>query len=195
MSEKDRPLPIPPKARFGAGGREGETADIPLMADRIAEAADQGRLAEFLNREFPDSEQARSLVTMMMGMMGMMPTGSSQPASPENGKPPVPAESGVPAPGTPAERIPEDLFSTIQGGDVKELMDILRREHQKRSSGAETSPNEAVAPAQPPEQPLIDKEVIDALISIASDNGVTMDWIIFRAIRLYIEEYKKTGRL
>jgi hypothetical protein len=57
--------------------------------------------------------------------------------------------------------------------------------------GAETSPEEEVAAPHP----AIDKDVIDALIQIASDNSVTLDWIILRAIKLYVQEYQKTGRL
>jgi 3-polyprenyl-4-hydroxybenzoate decarboxylase len=30
---------------------------------------------------------------------------------------------------------------------------------------------------------------------IASENHVTVDWIIMRALKLYLEEYRKTGRL
>ncbi len=46
-----------------------------------------------------------------------------------------------------------------------------------------------------PAQPMIDKELIDALIKIAGENSVTLDWMILRAIRLYVQDYEKTGRL
>jgi hypothetical protein len=42
---------------------------------------------------------------------------------------------------------------------------------------------------------MIDKELIDALVRIAADNSVTLDWIIFRAVKVYVEEYRKTGKL
>ena len=45
------------------------------------------------------------------------------------------------------------------------------------------------------QQPAIDKEMIDALVQIASENSVTVDWIILRAIKLYVQEYQKTGKL
>ena len=89
----------------------------------------------------------------------------------------------------------------IQGGDVKGLMDILRQEHLKRSpetavSGpAETVSSPAAMPSQPGSMPTIDKELIDAVIQIAKDNSVTMDWIILRAIKVYVEEFRKTGKL
>jgi hypothetical protein len=74
-------------------------------------------------------------------------------------------------------------------------MDLLRREHQKRMPGAEAGPVEEAPAAHPADQPAIDKDIIDALIRIASDNSVTLDWIILRAIRVYVEEYRKTGKL
>ena len=43
--------------------------------------------------------------------------------------------------------------------------------------------------------PTIDKDLIDAMVQIAKDNSVTMDWMILRAIKVYIQEYQKTGRL
>ena len=42
---------------------------------------------------------------------------------------------------------------------------------------------------------MIDKELIDAMIEIAKKNSVTMDWMIFRAIKVYAEVYRKTGKL
>jgi hypothetical protein len=37
--------------------------------------------------------------------------------------------------------------------------------------------------------------LIDALIQIARDNSVTVDWLILRAIKVYVHEYQKTGKL
>ena len=34
-----------------------------------------------------------------------------------------------------------------------------------------------------------------ALIGIAGDNDVTLDWIMLRAIKVYVEEYRRTGKL
>jgi len=33
------------------------------------------------------------------------------------------------------------------------------------------------------------------MIQIAKDNSVTMDWIILRAIKVYVQEYLKNGKL
>jgi len=33
------------------------------------------------------------------------------------------------------------------------------------------------------------------LLQIAEDNSVSVDWLILRAIKVYVQEYQKTGRL
>jgi hypothetical protein len=197
MSSKEKPLPKPPNTDFGRKKQfEQPEEQASLLADRMAAAMAEGKLDEFLKREMPDNEYARSLASMMMGMTGMMPPGgipasSHAPANKEQPLSSVNAASGkIPS----AEEVPEEVRKAVQGGDVKGLMDLLRREHQKRMPGEESPPEEATAP-QPVDQPTIDKELIDALIQIAKDNSVTMDWIILRAIKAYVEEFRKTGKL
>lgn len=96
--------------------------------------------------------------------------------------------------------VPEDVRNAITSGDLQGLMGLLRKEHQKRhpDAAAETS-EETKTPSQQTsstlQQPAIDKEMIDALVQIASENSVTVDWIILRAIKLYVQEYQKTGKL
>ncbi|NJD56624.1 MAG: hypothetical protein FIA94_09510 [Nitrospirae bacterium] len=205
MSDKENPLPKPPKTPFGRrrAGEEEEPRQ-PLMADRMAMAMAEGKLDEFMKENLPDNEQARQLAMMMMSMTGM---GSMTPPM------------GFPAPGqeSAAEaraddqaeqmqktgqeaQVPEDVMKAVQAGDMHQLMELLRREHQKRT-GTEiasvppplSSPSgEAgfnTAPAG------IEKEVLDQLIEIASANSVTLDWLILRAMKVYIEEYRQTGRL
>ena len=41
----------------------------------------------------------------------------------------------------------------------------------------------------------IDTAIINELIRISADNDVTVDWLMLRAVKLYVEEYRKTGRL
>ncbi len=190
MSKKEKPLPKPPTTAFGRKKQfEHEEEQGSFLADRMAAAVAEGRLEEFLKEEMPDNEYARNLATMMMGMTGMMPAGEpSQPPKQQTSENAPPAE-------TPSQTIPEDVERAVQGGDVKGLMDLLRREHQKRMPGAGAKPEEEAASSQPAEQPLIEKELIDALIRIASDNSVSLDWIMLRAIKVYVEEYKKTGKL
>jgi hypothetical protein len=196
MSNKEKPLPKPPGTAFGRKKRfEQEEEQASLLADRMAAAAAEGKLEEFLEKEMPDSEQARTLARMMLGMSGMMPSGDRlAPQTHQKTEEPLPSESGAAEPPFPGE-MPEDIVKAIQGGDVKGLMDLLRREHQKRTPGAEADSGEETLAARPTDQPAIDKEIIDALIRIASDNSVSLDWIILRAIKLYVEEYRKTGKL
>ncbi|HWR73913.1 MAG TPA: hypothetical protein VN604_12145 [Nitrospirota bacterium] len=184
MSNKEKPLPKPPSRAFGAHAPDQEG---PLLSDRMAAAIAEGRLEEFLKEELPDNEHARSLAMMMLGMTGMLPPGSGRPAYPPQEREEKPLQA--------AGEMAGDVLQAVQGGDVKGLMDMLRREHQKRTPGAEADSSEKAPSSQPVDQPVIDKEIIDALIKIASDNSVSMDWIILRAIKLYVEEYSRTGRL
>jgi len=192
MSSHDRPLPKPPKTPFGAARPSSEQTPDGLLSDRMAEAAVQGKLDEFLRTELPDSEEARTLAKMMMGMSGMMPAEGMAAT-----KPLLQTSTGEE---DPAAAIPADVFKAVQGGDVKGLVDLLRKEHQKRSPGGQTAVIGEAAPpegtaVQPAGQPVIGKELIDALIRIAADNGVTLDWIILRAVKVYVEEYTRTGKL
>ncbi len=189
MSRKEKPLPKPPNRAFGGRKQfEQEEEQGALIADRMAAAMAEGKLDEFLKKEMPDNEYARSLARMMMNMSGMTPKHDEQPApqSPEKKEQPNEASS---------MEVPEDVRSATRAGDIQGLMDLLRREHQKRAPGIETKPEEGAAASPSAAQPTIDKDVIDALIRIASDNGVTLDWIILRAIKVYVQEYKKTGKL
>jgi hypothetical protein len=102
---------------------------------------------------------------------------------------------------SPQQEVPVEVVKMVQDGDVKGLMEILRQEHLKRSSGSavagivETGSAPEAAPSQPAGMPTIDKELIDAMIQIAKDNSVTVDWIILRAIKVYVQEYLKNGKL
>ena len=197
MSQNEKPLPKPPSTPFGRkrAGEQREEQE-PLTADRMAAAMAEGKLEEFLKKEMPDNEHARKLANMMMGMSGMMPAGEGfvpdQPAAAE--------QEGDAQPSSQQE-VPAEVVKLVQDGDVKGLMDILRQEHLKRSPEAaitgsvETVSSTEVMPSQPGGMPTIDKELIDAMIQIAKDNSVTVDWIILRAIKVYVQEYLKNGKL
>jgi hypothetical protein len=74
MSKKEKPLPTPPGTPFGGKKRyKVDEGKEPLMANEMAQAMAEGRLEEYLQNELPDSEYARKLTEMMMGMTGMMP--------------------------------------------------------------------------------------------------------------------------
>jgi len=198
MPDKEKPLPEPPnrtshgKRRFGQEDEWGT-----LLADRLAAAMAEGKLDDFVKQELSDNEYARNLATMMMGMTGMLPAGGglSSSTAPERAEEASSAGPGTRDPMNPADVVPGDVRSAIQGGDVKGLMELLRREHQKRVPGPQSDAEEHAAISRPDDRPSIDKDVIDAMIQIASENGVTPDWIVLRAIKVYVQEYQKTGRL
>jgi hypothetical protein len=204
MTEPDRPLPTPPRSRFGRDSQEETSPASGMISDRMALAAAEGRLEEFLQHELPEGDHARNLALMMMGMSGMMPTEmpaeQPQTISPHGAPPPAP---GAHAAGSP--EVPPEVLAAIEQGDVANLMGILRAEHAKRSgAGADEAPGAAGPPAELPTPSAppagegragIDAAIVDELIRIGSDNDVTVDWLMLRAVKLYVEEYRKTGRL
>ena len=193
MADQERPLPKPPKKAFGFQKNEPEQGGQELMADRMAAAAAAGRLDEFLQKEMPGSGHAQALAKMMMGMTGMIPPGS----------PTAPREEDFGENDTERHALSmpiEDVVKAVHDGDIKGVMDLLRQEHQRRSPDAGAVPTEAgveqpVVRSEGHPQPMIDKELIDNLLRIAADNNVTLDWLLLRAIKVYVEEYQKTGKL
>jgi hypothetical protein len=198
MPNREKPLPKPPNRAFGGKKQFGQEEDgwEALLADRMAAAMAEGKLDDFLKQEFSGNEYARNMAAMMMSMTGMLPAGGGPPSSP----PDRTEEVSSAGPGTRgsmsrADAIPGDVRKAIQGGDVKGLMELLRREHQKRMTGTESDAEEKGAGPHSAVHPTINRDVIDALIQIASENGVSPDWIVLRAIKVYVQEYQKTGRL
>jgi len=204
MSDKEPSLPKPPKTPFGRRRDEDQSGQTPLMADRIAAAMAEGRIEEFLRNEVPDNDQARALVSMMMGltgMSGMMPMPGAMSSRAE-----VSSAGDQAGPKTETEgastEVPEDVVQAIQSADVAGLTGLLQREFQKRAqvtvpaSAAETpTAPDALPDKGPAGEADKEKEILDSLIKIAADNNVSVDWVISRALKLYAEEYQKTGRL
>jgi len=203
MSEKENPLPKPPKTPFGRR-RTGEDEDgprQPLMADRMAMAMAEGRLDEFMKENLPDNEQTRQLARMMMSMTGMgsmmppmvfpAPGQESTAEAPADNQPEQGQEAGQATP------VPEDVMKAVHAGDMHQLMELLRREHQKRTGSdiPSTPPSPAEGPGFNTAPAGIEKEVLDQMLEIAAANSVTLDWLILRAMKVYIEEYRKIGRL
>lgn len=182
MSKKEKPLPAPPGHRKFHEGEDNS----PILADRIAEAMAEGKLKEFMEHEIPDSEQARALVSMMMGMTGLLPPEGLK----DEGKSEKDASGSRPRKTVPpASEPPEDIRKAAHAGDMEKLVGLLKREHGKREdTGSGIGSEEQTAAT-------IGKEDIDRLLRIASENGLSPDWIILRAVRVYIREYEKTGRL
>lgn len=206
MSEKEKPLPQPPSTPFGFRKRFEQQGDCSrLIADQLAMAMAEGKLDEYIKQEMPDNEHARKLTQMMMGMSGMagMPLPGLEQASEENtGNKPSENRSGAATSELKSPlQVPEDLVKAALDGDIKGLMQMLRREHEKTSPGTiatathlDTQHTQGLD-AGHGVNPSIEKEIVDALSVIAGDNGLTMDWLILRALKLYVQEYKKTGRL
>jgi hypothetical protein len=183
-----------------------------MISDRMALAAAEGRLEEFLQHEIPGGDAARNLALMMMGMSGMLPM--EIPAEPPQAiSTHSPAPPGSDAQDAVAAEVPPEVLAAIQQGDVANLMGILRAEHAKRSGLDAASDEAPQAPATssaarptvpsplPPASTSvagpagIDAAIIDELIRISADNDVTVDWLMLRAVKLYVEEYRKSGRL
>jgi hypothetical protein len=195
MSKKKRPLPRPLNAPFGRKRQfEGDENRSPLMADEIARAMGEGKLDEYLHREMPNSEYAGKLVEMMMGMTGMMPSEKKSPQRGRGKKTSTARKAHSPdkkksAPLTPSD----DVLNAAQKGDVKGLIELLAREHKKRRGEGGESPVKGKKRDQ--EIPVIEKDIINKFIKIASDNNLSVDWLLFRAVTKYVREYQKTEKL
>lgn len=209
---KKRPLPRPPGG--GAFGHPEQEGGERLVAEELAEAMAGGRLEEYIQRELPDSEEARALAGMMMGLMGMGPIETpgapggtiAGPRRTEKTEKTEKAEKTGQSP--PSAGPPEDIVKAARAGDAKGLMKLLEREHRRRHREAEAQAEEKGARAGKAGKAAKEKagagasavgsgerEVAEALVRIASENGVSVDWVVFRALRLYVEDYLKTGRL
>ena len=209
MSDSGRPLPTPPRSRFGRDSQEEAGPASGMISDRMALAAAEGRLEEFLQHEIPEGDHARNLAMMMMGMSGMMPV--EMPAGlPEASSAHSPAPPASDAQTSVSPEVPPEVLAAIEQGDVANLMGILRAEHAKRngleaaeggSPASPAAPSAALSSAPSGATPAgagpagIDTAIINELIRISADNDVTVDWLMLRAVKLYVEEYRKTGRL
>jgi len=89
----------------------------------------------------------------------------------------------------------EEILKAVQSGDVKSLKELLARERRKRMPDiADLSISEENA-ARFIEQPGIEKDLMDSIMKIATDNGLPLDWVLVRALKVYAREYQRTGRL
>ena len=195
MSGKDKPLPKPPNTPFGRKKRfESSESTSPLIADKMAMAMAKGSLDEFIKEELPDNEHARKLAEMMMGMTGMTDMMSSgKPVSDKKKFDNNPAQAKEKK--SSFDQPPEDVVNAVKSGDVQELKDLLKREHNKRSPNSTTDDVKDKKNKPATSQALIEKATIEQLIKIAADNDLSIDWIFFRALKKYVEDYQKTGDL
>ena len=197
MSKKERDLPEPGKTPFSRKRPENEGQNDLLMADRMALAAAEGKLSEYLEQEIPEGEYAKKLAMMMMGMTGLLPPGGELSMTDENkggASGSAQAELTEEGGGTPA--VPEDVVKAVQSGDVERLKGLLAREKQRRGPQAvEACGDEMTAEQRPPSEAVLEKDMLEALLKIASENHLTIDWLMARALGLYLKQYQKTGLL
>ena len=197
MPKKERGLPKPKKTPFGKKRHENEGQDDLLMADRMAVAAAEGKLNEYLEQEMPEGEYAKKLATMMMGMSGILPQEGGLPVDEEAlSSPSEAAETAQVQEGEADRAVPEDVVNAVQSGDVEKLKELLAREKQRRTPDSVEASGEAPNPEQSqPAQSMIEKDMLDTLMKVAFENKLSIDWLMARALKLYLEEYQKTGRL
>lgn len=201
MPKKKRDLPTPPGGTpFGAKKRFGPSMDTPEMADRLTMAAAQGKLDEVLAEEFGDNPGMRDLAMIMLGGSGMAPAASMGEKNPPDEKGPK-----AKGPKSPADSktkgakkdVPPGLLKAIQSGNTGEVSALLSSEMKKRT-GTSSGGKKTTAPkagAEKEETPYIEKSTLDALMKIAAENDVTIDWVMARAIKLYVRDYLATGRI
>ena len=197
MSKKERNLPKPGKTPFSRKRPENEGQDDLLMADKMAMAAAEGKLNEYLQQEIPEGEYAKKLAMMMMGMTGILPHEGGLSADEESLRSPSDAaETGQVQGGEAVSAVPEDVVNAVQAGDVEKLKELLAREKQRRRPDSVEESGEARNPDQcQPAPSMIDKDMLDTLMKVAFENKLSIDWLMARALKLYLEEYQKTGRL
>jgi hypothetical protein len=196
MSKKKKSLPTPSKTPFGRKRYlEESNREEHLMADQIARALAEGKLNEYLQNELPDSEYAVKLAEMMMGMTGIVPTKdvSAQSDKDDGKKPKKRLSEKVTSPQIP----PHDVLRAARTGDIKGLTQLLEREHKKQHTKSKKRRVKTEKPHSVLSHttPAVEKELIDQLIKIASDNNISLDWLVFRAVSQYVFEYQKTGKL
>jgi len=189
---QDSPLPKPPKTPFGRDkwglDREGEQG-VPMLADRMAMAAAQGRLEEFIKTHIPDSDHARALAMMVLGMSGMADI--VPPKSNINSDQPTDRASD----NTPTPLAPEEMLKAVNSGDINSVKEILKEEYLRRSGPINDDPSNPPRldnKIQPTDE---ERDLLQRLQKIASDNKTSTDWLMMRALKLYIEDYERTGRL
>ena len=154
----------------------------------------KGSLDEFIQEELPDNEHARKLAEMMMGMTGMtdmMSSGKPVSDKKKSDNNPVQAKGKK----SSFDQPPEDVVNAVKSGDVQELTDLLKREHNKRSPDSVTDNVKDKKKKPASSQATIEKATIEQMIKIAADNDLSIDWIFFRALKKYVEDYRKTGDL
>jgi len=197
MSKKDRLLPQPPKKPFQRRRSFQENSpEEPLLADKLMRAGAEGTLEELMTQELPDSEYSKKLTELLMGLTGMMPTVNNLDHDHKDRKGTSAKNRTISREKEPHyDEPPEDIKQVVQSGDIKLLMELLYREHKKRMPDSESELSFDKNDHRSQKPSVVNKNLFDQMISIAAEHNVKQEWLLMRAIRLYIDEYNRTGRL
>ena len=219
MPKNKKPLPTPPnKKPFGHHqGSESSQNSEGMIADKMSVAMAQGKLDSFIEKEFDGNKNASKLANMMMGMTGMG-QGFAPPTSPapeaHQETPPSETKTEADAP-TPEEALkgiapPEEILKATMSGDVKKLTELLKKASmdnkpegapEEDSAQGTMPPKRSTAEAPLGEEeptagtPVMEKQILKDLIEMSSKNSVSVDWLIEGALKLYLQDYKNTGRM
>ncbi len=198
MSKKNRELPKPPEGPFSPGrrfGPKGEGSETAETADRMTMAMMEGRLEEFMKENFGDTPYAENLAMMMLGASGMLPAGVEMKEPAQKKKAPKKAPRKSEAKRSPAE-VPAEVLDAAKAGDVERLKGLLSEHVGVDMKEKDEAGKKAVLPeGAGSKEAVFDKTVMDTLIKIASENNVSVDWVISRALKLYSRDYITTGRI
>lgn len=186
MPTKKRQLPEPPGGPFGRRRPFEERIEAPQTADRLTAALMEGRVEEFMDKEFGDVPHAKELAMMMLGATGMMPSSVKTKAE-KTASEKKPVGKGKKKSGEPP-KAPEKVMRAAEKGDLETLGNLLADELRKRS-GSEGPKKKS------PKETYFDKADIDIILEIAAKNNVSVDWVIARAIKLYARDYRTTERI
>ena len=197
MSKKERDLPKPGKTPFSKKRFEDKGQEDLIMADEMAIAAAEGKLDEYIEQEIPGGEYAKKLAMMMMGMTGVLPPEGGLSVNKEGrSSSSESTETTRTEESVPGSDVPTDVLNAVHSGDVEKLKELLAREKQRRDPGSAEEPMEESDVQQKPQpKTAIEKDMLEALFKIASENSLSIDWLVARALKLYLDEYQRTGRL
>ena len=129
---------------------------------------------EFVRPVYKKLTNARKLADVMMHASGMAPTARPGPP-PEKPRKEKGGARGKKAAGAarPSAAKDAETLASLLGG----------------------TRNEEAEGTGPGVEAFLDKDVIDALMKIAEENRVSLEWLLARALRLYARDYVTTGRI
>ncbi|MDA8089094.1 MAG: hypothetical protein M0Z61_02545 [Nitrospiraceae bacterium] len=197
MPKKERPLPRPPRKK-GRHGFTEQTETEGLVFDKLQQAMAEGRAEEFMKENLPEGEYARKLTDIMMGMSGVSFDVNQNITSGGPDK----LEAKDKEADRPLAKVPKDVLQAAMEGNIGSLTDLLKREHEKsaphpgkgkgKSGGLQA---EEMKGLEEKNGSLLERDIMESLYEISVDNNLSIDWLLYRALKLYIKKYRETGQL